>query len=231
MFADSSMSGFSGVVPLFPLPNLVFFPGTALPLHIFEPRYRQMLLDVYRGEKLIGMVLLKDGWDKDYFQTPPIHQVTCLGKLTRVERLPSGRFNIQLFGLRRARIEQEVDSSKPYRLARVSLLRDQQDEFAQVRSAALLQEAFGTFNRVLRKYSEFPGEFVIRHGELPVGLLIDVLAHHTPLQPEVKQSFLEEVDVFARGRLVIDALDELLQDPENADIKRELNVFPKPSLN
>ena len=228
---DASLPGFSGIVPLFPLPNLVFFPGTALPLHIFEPRYRQMLLDVYRGEKLIGMVLLKEGWDKGYFGDPPIHAVTCLGRLTRVERLPSGRFNVQLFGLKRARIEEEVSSSKPYRLAKVKLLDDTQDEFAQVRSGNLLQEAFGAFNRVLKQFSEFPGEFVTRHGELPIGLLIDVLAHHTPVSPALKQAFLEEVDVFARGKMVIDALDEILHEPDKASSRNNLNLFPKPSLN
>lgn len=224
------MQGFSGVVPLFPLPNLVFFPGTSLPLHIFEPRYRQMLLDAYRGEKLIAMVLLKEGWDRGYFGSPPIHQIACIGKLTRVERLPSGRFNIHLFGLRRVRIDKELESAKPYRLAEVSVLDDSKDEFAQVRSGRLLEEAFTVFNRLMRKHTDFPGEMLTRHGSLPVGLLLDVLAHHVPVGATQKQKMLEEVDVFARGRLLIDTLNELLEE-NDPELESPLQFFPKPSLN
>lgn len=230
MRLDPSLEKFSGILPLFPLPNVVFFPGTRLPLHIFEPRYRQMLLDAHRGERLLGIVLLKDGWDKDYFGRPAIHKVACVGKLTRVERLPSGRYNIQLIGLCRVSIESELESSKPYRLAKVKLLRDQLDEMAEVRSADLLQKAFGAFNRVLRKYSGFPGQLLTRHHKLPVGLLLDVLAHHVPAPPELKQRMLEEQDVFRRGKLIVDTLEAIAEGKPPEDGSK-FWLFPKPSSN
>lgn len=190
-----------------------------------------MLMDAYRGEKMIGIVLLKEGWDEDYFGTPPIHKIACMGKLTRVERLPSGRFNIQLFGLCRVRIERELETDKPYREAEVKVLPDSLDEIAQVRSQSLLEEAFGSLNRLLRGHSNFPGEFITRHPDLPIGLLLDVLAHHVPSDPAIKQTFLEESDVFRRGRLVIDTLEAIQDGLRAGNGSFEFSLFPSPSQN
>ncbi len=229
--SNPTLESFSGILPLFPLPNVVFFPGTKLPLHIFEPRYRRMLIDAYRGEKMIGMVLLQEGWDREYFGDPPIHKVACMGKLTRVERLPRGRFNIQLFGLCRVLVKEEVSTELPYRVAKVKLLPDDLDELTQVRSGALLQEAFGSLNRLLKSFSNFPGEFITRHPELPAGLLLDVLAHHVPSEPNIKQRFLEESDVLKRARLVIEALETIQDGLREGNATFEFPIFPSPSPN
>ena len=88
-------------IPLFPLPNAVLFPGVPLPLHIFEPRYREMVREVERSEhKLVGMVLLRGDWRKDYYGRPDVYAVGCAGRLVSVEPLPDGRFNILLQGVR-----------------------------------------------------------------------------------------------------------------------------------
>jgi hypothetical protein len=88
-------------VPLFPLPNAVLFPGVPLPLHVFEPRYREMVRDVERGaERLIGMVLLRGEWRKDYYGRPEIFPVGCAGRVVNIESLPDGRYNILLHGAR-----------------------------------------------------------------------------------------------------------------------------------
>ncbi len=107
-------------IPIFPLPDLVFFPRTFLPLHIFEPRYRQMVADAVAGGQCIGMALLKDGWEDDYYGNPPIHEVGCVGRLVQVHPLPDGRYNILLQGLRRYVIQDER-FEKSYRCARVAL--------------------------------------------------------------------------------------------------------------
>lgn len=111
------------IVPIFPLPNVVFFPKILLPLHIFEPRYRKMVADVLDGEQKIGMVLLQEGWEKDYFGTPAVFSVGCLGHMEAHERLAQGRFNILLRGLKRFEIVDFVQQ-KPYRIARVRMLVD-----------------------------------------------------------------------------------------------------------
>ena len=72
-------------LPLFPLPNVVLFPGVFLPLHVFEPRYRDMVADALSGDRVIGMTLLKPGWEANYEGRPPIFPVGCTGVMTHVE--------------------------------------------------------------------------------------------------------------------------------------------------
>ena len=86
-------------IPIFPLPNAVLFPNVFLPLHIFEPRYREMVADALQGDRIIGMVLLRPGWEPDYDGRPAIYPIGCAGVITNAERLPDGRFNIVLRGM------------------------------------------------------------------------------------------------------------------------------------
>src|SRR5580765_2760798 len=106
----------SDLLPIFPLPNVVLFPNVFLPLHIFEPRYREMIADALESDRMIGMVLLRPGWQRDYEGRPPVYPIGCSGVITHVERLADGRYNIVLRGLERFRILQE-DDSRSYRRA------------------------------------------------------------------------------------------------------------------
>src|SRR6266566_657655 len=108
----------SELLPLFPLPNVVLFPNVFLPLHIFEPRYREMVADALNGDRLIGMVLLKPGWQHDYEGTPAVYPIGCSGLVTHAERLGDGRYNIVLRGIERFRIVEE-DRRCSYRRATV----------------------------------------------------------------------------------------------------------------
>src|SRR5512147_1434243 len=105
-------------IPIFPLPSVVLFPNVFLPLHIFEPRYRQMVADALAGDRMIGMVLLKPGFEADYEGRPPVYEIGCAGVITHSEPLPDGRFNIVLRGLEKFRMVSE-DESRPYRLAHI----------------------------------------------------------------------------------------------------------------
>ncbi len=87
-------------IPLFPLPNVVLFPNVYLPLHIFEPRYREMVSDALDGDRIIGMVLLRPGWEGDYEGRPAVYPVGCAGLISHAERLSDGRYNIVLQGAR-----------------------------------------------------------------------------------------------------------------------------------
>src|SRR5262249_17909149 len=111
----------SDLLPLFPLPNVVLFPNVFLPLHIFESRYRDMVADAIGGDRLIGMVLLKPGWERDYEGRPPVYPIGCSGLITHVERLPDGRYNIVLRGVERFRILRE-DHAHTYRRAAIERL-------------------------------------------------------------------------------------------------------------
>src|SRR5687767_15953906 len=105
-------------IPIFPLPNAVLFPNVFMPLHIFEPRYRAMVADALAGDRIIGMVLLKPGFETQYEGRPPIYEIGCAGVVTHSEALADGRYNIVLRGIEKFRITGE-DRSKPYRLAQV----------------------------------------------------------------------------------------------------------------
>src|SRR5689334_24880459 len=114
-----ALHDFTGVARLFPLPGLVFFPHAVQPLHIFEPRYRQMAADALAGDRLIAPVLLRPGWEDDYDETPAVHPVACLGRVAKNQLLPDGRYNLVLRGLARVRIREELKTDKRYRVARV----------------------------------------------------------------------------------------------------------------
>src|SRR6266478_1874185 len=108
----------SDLLPLFPLPNVVLFPNVFLPLHIFEPRYRDMIADAIESDRMIGMVLLKAGWQHEYEGRPPVYPIGCSGVITHVDRLADGRYNIVLRGVERFRILEE-EHDRAYRLAAV----------------------------------------------------------------------------------------------------------------
>jgi len=110
-------------IPIFPLPNVVFFPKIFLPLHIFEPRYRKMVEDSKLNDNLIGMALLKEGWEKQYYGDPDVHEIACVGKIQNIEKLEDGRYNILLYGLNRVKILKFVQG-KPYRMAQIKYLKD-----------------------------------------------------------------------------------------------------------
>ena len=80
---------FAGTARLFPLPNLVLFPHVVQGLHVFEPRYRQLMADALADRSLITLVLLKPGWEEDYDSAPAIESVACLGRVTWHEKLPT----------------------------------------------------------------------------------------------------------------------------------------------
>ncbi len=129
---SKSSSAIPTEIPLFPLPETSLFPGVSRPFVIFEPRYREMIADALKGDKIIGMVRLRPGFEKDYEGRPPIYAVGCAGTIEKYEHLPDGRYLILLRGLTTFRIVSEdgAGARKPYRLARIEavaeLLKDEE---------------------------------------------------------------------------------------------------------
>jgi uncharacterized protein len=121
--SDSEVFPIPEVIPIFPLPNVVFFPNTYLPLHIFEPRYQEMIADASQEGQCIGMGLLKEGWENDYYGTPPVFSLGCVGRIKNVQPLADGRSNVILQGLSRYDIEEEFFDTN-YRRAKISLRPD-----------------------------------------------------------------------------------------------------------
>ena len=113
-------------IPIFPLENVVLFPRVQVPLHIFEPRYRQMAQAALDQDRRIGMVVVRPEGSDDMQHNPPVYAMGCMGTIEQADELPGGRFNLVLMGTSRFEIESEdaPDADRLYRLARVRTLAD-----------------------------------------------------------------------------------------------------------
>jgi Lon protease-like protein len=109
---------------IFPLPDAVLFPGMFLPLHVFEPRYRDMTRDVLAGSRLMAVARLQPGFERDYLGRPPIHPVAGIGEVIDSRETADGRYYIILRGTARARVDDELPPELAYRRARASLIDD-----------------------------------------------------------------------------------------------------------
>ena len=185
------------LLPLFPLPNLVFFPRTRLPLHIFEPRYRQMIADAVASDHRFGIVLLRPGWENDYFGAPPIYTCGTLSEIEQAVSLEDGRYNILVRGEVRFRVVGEV-SREPYRMARVIV----QPEHDRDLNAAYGQRTW--LAELSRQYLEhLPDQVAVPEIDT-VGLeaLTNALIMSLNLDVQEKQRLLEIDDLIARAEEV-----------------------------
>jgi Lon protease-like protein len=185
------------VLPIFPLPNLVFFPNTRMPLHIFEPRYRKMVADALTRDKRCGIVLLRPGWETDYFGAPAIHQFGTIGTIEQAVALDDGRYNILIHGDVRFRILGEV-SADPYRTARVlaspETLQGPSEAYAQ-------REWLADLARQYLKY--LPDQMAVPEIETAgLDALTNALIMSLNLETEEKQKLLEIDDLVARAEKI-----------------------------
>jgi len=206
------------VIPIFPLPNAILFPNVFLPLHIFEPRYRAMVTDALAGDRIIGMVLLKPGFEADYEGRPPIFPLGCAGVISHAEPLADGRFNIVLRGLEKFRIEGE-DDSRAYRLAHVEPIPEQtpaedRDELRRHRQRleALLAAALERTGAEPR----FPPAVADED-------LINALAQYVELDPLERQALLQREGVLSRCRGLIELLEMKTITPRDSWKRRSVN--------
>ncbi len=132
-------------LPLFPLP-VVLFPGVPLPLHIFEPRYREMLSDIRLGNNFFGVSYFDSGNSEK--EIPAIGSVGCVAEVSEEQSLPDGRANILTVGVVRYRIEEYVDNASPYLSVRVSFFEDQEEDDEAL--ADRTREVADTFTRIAR---------------------------------------------------------------------------------
>ncbi len=201
-----ALDGFDGVTRLFPLPNLVLFPHVVQGLHIFEPRYRQLVADSLAADRLISIIMLKPGWDADDDGEPTIEDVACLGRVTEFEKLPDGRFNLRLRGVTRARILHEIPSKKLYRSARVELLPDlAPQELRELRDLRkkLAEVVLARFDSTGQAHGQLKELFA---GEMPLGQVCDVLSYALPIPLELKQHLLADPEVEQRVEILYHAL-------------------------
>jgi hypothetical protein len=189
-------------IPIFPLPNVVLFPNVFLPLHIFEPRYRQMVQDALDGDRMIGMVLLRSGWEGDYEGRPPVYPIGCAGLITHAERLPDGRYNIVLRGLGKFRVVEE-ESGRSYRVARVqSLVEELTDEDRKE-----MRTQRRRLETLLVPRAEGRGSDATMPPSMSDEDLVNALAQYLELEPVEKQALLEREGLLARSRSLVELLE------------------------
>ena len=188
-------------IPLFPLPETTLFPGVSRPLLIYEPRYREMIADALKGDRIIGMVRLRPGFEKDYEGRPPIYAVGCAGRVEKYEQLADGRYVILLQGLTAFRVLSE-NQRKPYRLGRVEAVPDRVEEQERLTLSSLRNRLASLLIKVL-PFGVDPPAASLEDDEF-----INVLAQNLPMSEDHRQDLLERSSVLARARALIDRLDQ-----------------------
>jgi len=183
-------------LPIFPLPNVQLFPHALLPLHVFEPRYRDLVRDALAGAKLIALASLEKGFESDYHGRPAVRTVIGVGELIGHESLADGRSNILLRGVARARIDRELPAEHAYRIVDATELTDAypSDPGGARDTLVLLAEQLA---RKLPSGGDTLRELAKSQPEL--GPLVDVLTAALVTDPDDRQSLLETVDVGARA--------------------------------
>jgi uncharacterized protein len=201
---------FSGVVRLFPLPNLVLFPGVMQPLHIFEPRYCEMLAEALEDDSLITMSLLKPGWQKHYDDRPALEDVLCIGRVVSQARDEQGRYNILLLGTRRAKLLRELPPTRPFRRAEVTLLSDIYPAAGASRRGQLQRRLIDGFRRFMPHTPSLQEHFdQLLSSQIPLGLLTDIMAFTLRLGMPFKQQMLAECNVDRRAERLLKQLQSL----------------------
>jgi Lon protease-like protein len=198
-------------LPIFPLPTVVLFPNVFLPLHIFEPRYRQMIADALAGDRIIGMVLLQPGNEDDYEGKPPVYSTGCSGLITHAETLDDGRYDLILRGLEKFSIQSE-EVPAPGRLYRRAVITPI-DETVRATERGELRGERQKLQDLLTPI--FSGGLAGRLPEaMPDEDLINALAQYLEFDPMEKLALLQRHGALARCRAMIELLEmkELSRD-------------------
>lgn len=208
---DDPYRGTIAELAVFPLPEAVLFPGTLMPLHIFEPRYRRMTSDALSGSRRLSVALVTDATPIDEHGHPRFAAVAGVGDIIDHQKLPDGRYNILVLGRARARLD-ELPFVSPYRRARATLL-EESGAAGDSGVAALAYAASRFAAQVRQQESGFELELP---GVKEPGLLADACAHHLIIEAGDRQRVLETLDIAERVRICTEALavqEALLSDP------------------
>jgi Lon protease-like protein len=196
-------------VPIFPLAGALLFPGSQLPLHIFEPRYRAMIRDALASDRLIAMVQPKDGEEP-----PTLFDIGCIGRISACDELDDGRFNIVLEGLSRFRIAREAEVGTPYRQVDAD-----RSGFDEDNDAVLGIAQRAEIEREARAYADSLGYLVDWDSvaRLDDEMLVNGICQIAPLDTGSKQALLEARDLPLRADLLVQFMQFQRMAPGGAD--------------
>ena len=199
---------FTGVVRLFPLPNVVLFPGVIQGLHLFEPRYRKMMEDAIATDNLITISQPQMTPDVDLELSPPLQDHICIGKIITHNLLADGRYNLLLMGVQRARLVEEIVGDLPYRTGRVELVKETCHATVEqvIRSRKLLVAEFLKHSKSVGKFDE---DMIsnLASPEMPFGMFVDLICYSLNPGIEFLQQILRTSDIWERCKLLMNQLD------------------------
>jgi hypothetical protein len=198
------------IVPIFPLPDVTFFPHTLLPLHVFEARYRAMVIDALERDRRLAVVKLQPGYEAGYAGKPAVHPVAGLGEIVSCERLATGRYNILLRGECRVRLEDELPSDTLYRVVRARRLADAEPAGDATPALTRMRAACRSLLGALQRPADLLDP-ALAEGQA-AGVIADRVAAAVLPDADLRQSLLETLDADARVRRVADAVESLVRE-------------------
>ena len=208
---------FPKIIPIFPLSNFIIFPKTTVPLNIFEPRYLEMVNDSMKSEKFIGMAQPKTIKNFDNTKLPVLHKIGCLGKINSFKETDDGRYLIELKGLIRFEIINEITNNKKYREVEVSFESyfHDLDEKKEDLKFSDLELIFKDFKTLFERRG-----FIINWKALEKQSLdetINALAMTSPFSLEEKQVLLEAKNLNLRKTKIAEILNTYTYDQFDND--------------
>jgi len=187
-------------LPIFPLPNLVLFPGIVVPLKIFEPRYLEMMGDVLSEDGFIGIVALKPGWEAEYQDKPSVYDVGCKGLIVKCDQADDDSLHVLIRGVGKFRIVNEIEG-KSYRRAEVISISDvvagELDSTGNDLRQELMTQLVDCGDRFINI------EQVNELSELDTNVFINAMSFVSPFDTSSKQFLLEAENVTERYRKYI----------------------------
>ncbi len=194
-------------MPVFPLPNVVFFPHTKLPLHIFEPRYREMTADALEQGLPIAMAQIDVTKPTDEHGRPAIHDVVGAGFIGKHQKLPDGRYFLELDGVARLRVLKEHQPDKSYRRIQAEILGEHGEDGTKEQV-----ETLHLFTATLRQINSEAADFIHRilAGSEDASSIADQIANALIGEADVRQALLRNLDIGERLAVVSDRLSEIL---------------------
>jgi Lon protease-like protein len=208
-------------LPIFPLPNAALFPGTALPLHVFEPRYRDLVRDALAGSRALAVARLRPGFEENYEGRPAVFDVCGAGTIVEHVARDDGRYDVLLRGVTRVRILNEHPPLQTYRLVNAEAISDSVFDPAL---AAAFQERLRALWPVLAPHlpESLRDLTELTRGAEGAGRLSDRLAALLFRDADLTQTLLVELDAAERLRLITDEL---------AEVAARLSSSPRGAMN
>ena len=200
-------------IGLFPLEGVLLLPNGYLPLNVFEPRYLELVEDAIKGNRLIGIIQPEP--ESNNAEKPELYKTGCIGRITSFAETGDGRLMIGLQGVCRFKLQKEITSDKPYRIAKISV--DESDLVEQPDAGDKInrEELLDTFEKFLDAHEmEADWDSIM---QAPTESLVNALAIMAPFGTAEKQALLEAPDIVARAATLVALTERSLMEHSGDD--------------